>query len=117
MLEAGLNVVRMAEFAWSTIEPEEGRFELDWLHRVVEKLGDAGIATIMCTLSCTPPAWMTRQYPEVLVVDFTGRRMQHGSRRHVCPNHPVYRDFCQRSTLKLAEAFGQDSAGHRLADR
>ena len=59
MLEAGMNVMRIAEFAWSSIEPREGRFELDWLRRVVDKLGDAGIATIMCTPSCTPPAWLT----------------------------------------------------------
>ena len=108
MLEAGLNVVRIAEFAWSSMEPEEGRFELGWLHRVVDKLGAAGIATIMCTPSCTPPAWLTAKYPEVVVVNHAGVRAGHGFRRHVCPNNPVYREFCGRITMKLAEAFGHD---------
>lgn len=109
MLDAGMNVMRVAEFAWSSLEPEEGRFELDWLRRVVDKLGDAGIATIMCTPSCTPPAWLTESYPEVLVVDYSGTPEQHGYRRHVCPNNPVYRDFCGRIALKLAETFGKDA--------
>jgi beta-galactosidase GanA len=108
MLDAGLNVVRIAEFAWSSMEPEEGRFELGWLHRVVDKLGAAGIATIMCTPSCTPPAWLTAKYPEVVVVNHAGVRADHGFRRHVCPNNPVYRELCARVAMKLAEAFGHD---------
>ena len=108
MLDAGMNVMRIAEFAWSSIEPQEGRFELDWLRRVVDKLGDAGIATIMCTPSCTPPAWLTDRYPETLVVDHSGRTAQHGSRRHVCPNNHTYRQHCARIAIKLAEVFGQD---------
>ena len=108
MLDAGLNVMRVAEFAWSSLEPEEGRFELGWLSRVVERLGDAGIATIMCTPSCTPPAWLTAKYPEVLVVNHAGVRAEHGARRHVCPNNPVYREFCARVAAKLGEAFGRD---------
>lgn len=108
MLEAGMNVMRVGEFAWSSIEPEEGRFELDWLRRVVDKLGDAGIATIMCTVSCTPPAWLTWKHPEVLVVDHAGRTAQHGYRRHVCPNNPLFRAHCERTALKLAEVFGRD---------
>ncbi len=108
MLDAGLNVARIAEFAWSSIEPEEGRFELDWLRRVVDKLGDAGIATILCTPSCTPPAWLTQKYPEVILVEHSGRPVQHGSRRHVCPNNPVYRSLIARANAKLGEAFGRD---------
>ncbi len=108
MLDAGMNVMRVAEFAWSSLEPEEGRFKFDWLRTVVDKLGNAGIATIMCTPSCTPPAWLTQKYPEVLVVDYTGKQEQHGYRRHVCPNNPVYRHLCATIARKLAETFGRD---------
>ncbi|MCX5768851.1 MAG: beta-galactosidase [Candidatus Hydrogenedentes bacterium] len=108
MVDVGLNVARLAEFAWSSLEPEEGRVELDWLRRVVDKLGEAGIATILCTPSCTPPAWLTEKYPEVMVVDYRGVRAQHGSRRHVCPLNPAYRDLCGRITARLGETFGRD---------
>ncbi|MBX7254860.1 MAG: beta-galactosidase [Candidatus Hydrogenedentes bacterium] len=108
MRDAGMNVMRIAEFAWSSMEPAEGRLELGWLRRVVDKLAEAGIATIMCTPSCTPPAWLTEKYPEVLVVSHAGVRARHGSRRHVCPNSPIYRGHCERIVTRLAEMFGQD---------
>ena len=56
MQEAGVNVVRLGEFAWVYMEPEEDVFTLDWLKTVVDKLYAAGIDVIMCTPSCTPPA-------------------------------------------------------------
>lgn len=31
MQDAGLNVVRIGEFAWSSEEPSEGQYDLDWL--------------------------------------------------------------------------------------
>ncbi|MHC4252759.1 MAG: beta-galactosidase, partial [Planctomycetota bacterium] len=46
MSEAGLSVVRLAEFAWSRREPREGEFDLDWLERAIEVLGEAGIDVV-----------------------------------------------------------------------
>ncbi len=108
MRDAGMTVMRIGEFAWSRMEPKEGVYTLDWLHLVVDKLGEAGIATIMGTPTCTPPAWLAERYPEILAVDDQGQRAQHGARRHACPNNPVYRDYCARIVTRLAEAFGRD---------
>ena len=55
MQEAGLTVVRMAEFAWSTMEPEAGVFALDWLERAISALASAGIATVLGTPTAAPP--------------------------------------------------------------
>jgi hypothetical protein len=33
MLDAGVNVVRMGEFAWGLYEPEEGKFNFGWMRR------------------------------------------------------------------------------------
>ena len=55
MKEAGMNVARIAEFAWSRMEPSDGVFEFGWLHRVVDALGAAGIAVILGTPTATPP--------------------------------------------------------------
>ncbi len=107
MKESGCNVMRVAEFAWSRMEPEEGRYDFEWLHTVVDKLGDAAIATIMCTPTATPPQWLVDRYPEVLYVR-RGQPMKHGGRRHACPNSPVYRAHCERIVTKMAEEFGQD---------
>ena len=108
MQEAGMNVMRVAEFAWSSMEPEEGCYTFDWLRSVVERLGAAGIGTIMGTPTATPPAWLSERYPEILVVDHTGVRARHGARRHVCPTSPVYRDHCARIAARMAEEFGRD---------
>lgn len=108
MQRAGMNVMRIGEFAWSCMEPHEGDFQLEWLHRVVDRLAVAGIATIMCTPSATPPIWLTEKYPETLFVREDGSRVQHGSRRHTCPNSPVYRQLCTRIVERLAKEFGNN---------
>jgi beta-galactosidase GanA len=109
MLEAGMNVMRMAEFAWQRMEPQEGHYDFDWLHLVVEKLGKAGIATILGTPTPTPPAWLTERYPEVLIVAdvAAGVRAQHGARAHACQNNPVYRELGAGIVTRLAEEFGR----------
>jgi len=108
MKNAGLNVMRVGEFAWSRMEPEEGVFDFEWLHLVVEKLDAAGIATIMGTPTCTPPVWLIQRYPEVLFVRDDSVSVMHGSRRHTCPNSPVYRELCERIVTRMAEEFGKD---------
>lgn len=107
MQQAECNVMRVGEFAWSRMEPEEGHYDFDWLHLVVEKLGQAGIGVIMCTPTCTPPQWLADRYPEILF-ERQGKRMKHGGRRHACPTSPVYREHCARIVSKMAEEFGQD---------
>jgi beta-galactosidase GanA len=108
MKKAGMNVMRIAEFAWSRMEPQEGQYDFAWLHTVVDKLGKAGLATILCTPTATPPAWLVSRYPEVLLVNENGLPSQHGARRHVCSNSPVYRDHCGRIAARMAGEFGRD---------
>ena len=104
MREAGIDVVRIAEFAWSRLEPSEGEFTFGWLHTAIEAMNAYGIKVLMCTPTATPPAWLTRRYPEVLLQRDDGTRMRHGMRRHYCPTSPVYRRHAERITLELAKA-------------
>lgn len=108
MKEAGMNVMRIAEFAWSTMEPSEGKYDFTWLHHVVGKLADAGIGVILCTPTCTPPIWLTEKHPEVLCVTPDGKRLGHGSRRHACPTNMTYRRYSEMIALRLAREFGKD---------
>jgi beta-galactosidase GanA len=110
MKRAGMNVMRMGEFAWRRMEPVEGQYELGWLHDVVERLSRAGIASVLGTPTATPPAWLTQRYPEVLRVDEAGRPGTHGARRNVCANNPVYLELCGLIVEKMAEEFGKDPA-------
>ena len=57
MQEAGFNTVRLAEFAWSRLEPEPGRFDFDWLDRAIEILHAHGIQVVLGTPTASPPPW------------------------------------------------------------
>ncbi|WP_428378016.1 beta-galactosidase [Lichenicoccus sp.] len=82
MREAGITYVRIAEFAWSRIEPEPGRFAWDWLDRAIEVLGAAGLRVVMCTPTATPPKWLIDREPGILPVADDGQVRGFGSRRH-----------------------------------
>lgn len=105
MREAHINLVRVGEFAWTPMEPSEGCYTLDWLHRLVGSMGEAKINVLLCTPTATPPAWLTDQYPEVLLVREDGSRAEHGRRRHYCPTHPTFRQFSRRITDVLSREF------------
>ncbi len=102
MKAAGINIVRIGEFAWTPMEKEEGIFDLGWLHQSVEILGKYGIEVMMCTPSATPPAWLTANYPDVLLVRGDGSRTIHGSRRHYCSTSDNFRRHCRRIAEKLS---------------
>ncbi|HEX8371859.1 MAG TPA: beta-galactosidase [Chthoniobacterales bacterium] len=102
---AGWNVIRMAEFAWDVIEPEEGRFDFSLFDETIERMGAAGIQTILCTPTATPPRWLTLRYPEVLRVDDQGVPLAHGSRQHASHMSPKFREHSRRITRAMAEHY------------
>lgn len=110
MRAAGLELVRIGEFAWSRLEPQPGVYDWDWLDRAIATLSAAGLRVILGTPTATPPAWLTQRYPEVLRVGADGRRWSHGGRRHTCPTSPAYREHCQRIVTALAERYGHHPA-------
>jgi len=108
MAEAGVNVVRMAEFAWDRIEPRPGEYDFSLFDETIERLGAVGIDTILCTPTATPPRWLTAGHPEWMRVDEAGRRMDHGTRQHCCTTNEGFRTESRRITGAMAEHF----AGH-----
>lgn len=108
MRELGMNVCRIAEFAWSTMEPIEGNYRLDWLERAVDLLHRNGIAVVLGTPTAAPPAWLTHRYPETLTILPNGRPMQHGNRCHGSPNSPVFVKYSRLIVEQMAKRFGKD---------
>ena len=106
MKEANLNVARLAEFAWSTMEPAEGDIQLDWLERAVDLLAENGIASVLGTPTAAPPAWLTSTYPDVFAIDEHGLPVQHGNRCHYCPTSPSMIAASVRIVRAMAERFG-----------
>ncbi|GMN02144.1 beta-galactosidase [Erythrobacter sp. MTPC3] len=110
MAEMGLSLVRIGEFAWSRIEPEQGRFDWDWLDRAVDVLHRAGLQIIMGTPTATPPKWLVDQMPDMVAIDQEGRPRGFGSRRHYCFSHEGYRAQSRRITSAIAQRFGDHPA-------
>ena len=107
---AGCNLMSVGIFAWTALEPEEGRYDFDWLEGVLDRLHAAGISAFLATPSGARPAWMSRKYPEVLRVREDGLRNFHGERHNHCFTSPVYRGFVNRINTALAERFGHHPA-------
>jgi beta-galactosidase len=108
MKDARIHMVRVAEFAWSRMEPEEGRFDLDWLERAIALAARSGIVTVVGTPTAAPPAWLTERYPDTLKIDEHGRRAEHGMRAHFSFTSPRYREFCRRIAAEMAKRFGRN---------
>ncbi|WP_019008418.1 beta-galactosidase [Deinococcus aquatilis] len=108
--ELGLRFVRIAEFAWSRMEPRAGVYDWQWLDEAVAAYAAEGLGVVLCTPTATPPAWLIRAHPEILPFDEQGRVREFGSRRHYDFASPVYRQHSQRITRAMAERYGQHPA-------
>lgn len=110
MRAMGISFVRIAEFAWSRIEPEPGVFDWDWLDRAVETLGRHGLKVVMCTPTATPPKWLCDREPSILPVGEDGRVRGFGSRRHTSFSSSVWSAESRRICEALARRYGQHEA-------
>lgn len=110
MLDTGITVIRIAEFAWNLIEPEEGVFTYAFFDGFLDLCERKGMKVIFGTPTATPPAWLTEKYPEVLNASKEGVPYRHGGRRHYNYNSPIYRKLCARIVEREAEHYGQHPA-------
>ena len=101
MAAAGLTVIRVGESVWSTWEPEDGRFELDWLQPVLDGAHARDISVILGTPTYAMPPWLVRKYPEVTAERRTGRRIPYGHRQDGDYSHPAFRWYAERITRKV----------------
>jgi beta-galactosidase len=109
MHEANIEAARMGEFAWSKFEPSEGTYQWDWMDEAVETLAQAGVKSIMCTPTATPPAWLVQKHPEILPRDANGLLARpFGARRHYCASVPVYHEYSRGIAAAMAEHYGHN---------
>ena len=110
MVSCGITMVRIAEFAWSRIEPVRGRFDFEWLDQAMDVLADAGLQIIMCTPTATPPKWLVDEMPDMVAIDALGNPRKWGSRRHYDFSHAGYRTECARIVEILGKRYGDHRA-------
>lgn len=102
MKAAGIETIRIGEFAWSKVEPREGEFTYEFFDEFLNVVREADMKVIFGTPTATPPAWLTEKYPEVLNCRMDGVKFRHGMRRHYNYNSPVYQELSARIVEKFA---------------
>ncbi len=105
MKKAHMNSVSVGIFSWANLEPEEGVYDFDWLEKIIDRLYENGIYTVLATPSGAKPLWMSEKYEEIRRVSRDGRREKSGERENHCYTSPYYRMKVKQIDTKLAERF------------
>jgi beta-galactosidase len=108
MVEAGINVVRLADLCWSTMEPADGDFDFSLFDKVLAALHRKGIQAVMCTPTMVPPIWMWKKHPDIFGKFENAKSTDIRSR--YCNNNPKYIEYTKRFVTKMAEHFKNNPA-------
>jgi beta-galactosidase len=108
MEAAHIHLVRVGEFAWSTMEPEEGKYNFAWLDHAIAKAAAHHIVVVLGTPTAAPPAWLTTKYPETLRVDENGVRDEHGNRQQFSFIDAKYRQLARGIAAEMAKRYGHN---------
>jgi len=110
MREMGIAYVRIAEFAWSRMEPEPGRYDWGWLDRAIATLAAEGLKVVLGTPTAAAPKWLIDAHPDVLPVFADGRARGFGSRRHYTAASKTFRAETDRIVTAMAKRYGAHDA-------
>lgn len=103
MKEAGFNLIRVAESAWSTWEPREGVFDFSLLQKTLNAAQNYGLSVIVGTPTYAIPPWLSRKCPDILAETHSGL-CRYGHRQNFDLTHPGYLYYAERIIRKLMEA-------------
>lgn len=110
MREAGVNLVTLGVFSWTNLETSEGHYDFAWLDEIFDLLNANGIGVDLATATASPPAWLTKAYPEVLPVTAAGVRLSHGGRQGYCVSSPIYKRKAAELASELVKRYGSHPA-------
>ena len=108
--ELGFEFVHFAEFAWAHIEKSEGVYNFEWLDKAVALATKYNLKVVMCTSTATPPVWLIRKHPDILITHEDGTTTTHGARQHPSYSNNFYREYSMKMIVKLAEHYGKNPA-------
>jgi beta-galactosidase len=110
MVAADFTVIRVGESVWSTWEPRDGVFDLDWLQPVLDGAHARGISVILGTPTYAVPPWLQRAHPEIAAETRTGERMPWGARQEIDYSHPTFRHYAERVIRRILDRFAAHPA-------
>lgn len=100
MREAGMNLIRIAESTWSTLEKEEGKYTFDHIDPVLGEAQEAGLSVIIGTPTYAVPSWLVKKHPEIMAVRRDGQ-VPYGARQSMDILNPDYREAAGRAIAQL----------------
>jgi beta-galactosidase len=110
MVDAGFTVIRVGESVWTSWEPEDGQFDLEWLAPVLDGAEQRGIGVILGTPTYAAPPWLVRRYPEIAGDIATGRPMPWGGRQEIDYTHPAFRFHAERVIRQILARYADHAA-------
>ncbi|MET7477020.1 beta-galactosidase [Streptomyces sp. NPDC005648] len=110
MAAARFTVIRVGESVWSTWEPENDVFDLDWLQPVLDGAHERGISVILGTPTYAVPPWLARQYPEIAGERRTGEPIAWGARQEVDYTHPAFLFHAERVIRRILARYARHPA-------
>ena len=114
MKQAGVNTVAVAIFSWDRIQPEENRWDFDWLDRIIDKLGKAGIAVDLASATATAPLWLYEKHPEAAARQVRSPR-QCWIPPILEPNKPGIQGICAHPVPQAGRTLWRQPVRHRMA--
>ncbi len=105
MKEGGLSVIRVGESVWGTWEPEEGKFNLEWMQPILDRALESDISVILGTPTYAVPSWLFRKFPEIVAQRSTGKPIAYGHRQNVDYSNPTFLYYAERVIRKIVERY------------
>jgi beta-galactosidase len=105
MKEAGFSVIRVGESVWSTWEPSDGQFNLEWLQPILDGAQENGIKVIIGTPTYAAPMWLARQDPEINTERRSGQPMGWGHRQEINYAHPAFLFYAERIIRAIVDRY------------
>lgn len=102
MEKAGMNVIRIAESTWSTLEPQEGVYDFTHIDRMLNAAARHHISVIVGTPTYAVPTWLVKKYPDILAITQNGRE-RYGHRQNMDITDPDYLSHAERVIRVLME--------------
>lgn len=110
MQQTGVEVVRLAEFAWCRLEPQDGSFDFGWLDDIIGILTERGIRIVLCTPTNCPPLWFYEKYPEAVQTEKDGHKTRTGIRGHRCINNTNFLRYAERIIDVMAKRYADNES-------
>lgn len=102
MKNAGMNVIRIAESTWSTLEPEPGVFRFDVIDQVLDEIETLHMMAIVGTPTYAIPSWVEKMDSDVMVLTKNGQ-MPYGHRQQMDIMNETFRTHAKEVICRIVE--------------